>query len=239
MRKKSTKTVGGNKLTRVILCGMMGLLIQLSTACMKNDTTTSNISYLSIINASPTLGTFNVYLNATQVNTGALAFGGILSYLQYPAGNYTTKFTTASSTDALLNKTITLADNTIYSYFVIDKGEKMDGLLVTDVMNVASTEKAFIRFIHLSPDAATLDFSIEEKGNIINNQSYKEASDFVAVDAGTYNLQLKDHDSQEIKTVLSENTLTAGKYYTIISRGLQNASGNNEQSFSAQLITNL
>lgn len=236
--KRSTKTIG-KRLKSVTLWGMLGLFIQLSTACMKSDTTTSNTAYLSIINTSPSLGTFNVYLNGSQVNTGALAFGGVLSYVQYTAGDFATKFTTASSTDPLLSKTITLAENNTYSYFVIDKGEKLDGLLITDVMNVASTEKAFIRFIHLSPDAKALDFAIEDKGNIISNKSYKEASEFVAVDAGTYNLQLKDHDSQELKTNLEASTLTAGKYYTIISRGLQNANTSTEQSFSAQLITNL
>lgn len=236
--KKSTKTIG-NRLTNVTLWGMLGLFIQLSTACMKSDTTTTNTANLSIINTSPGLGTFNVYLNGTQVNSGALAFGGVLNYVQYSAGDFITKFTTASSTDALLSKTITLTGNNVYSYFVIDKGEKMDGLLITDVMNVASTEKAFIRFIHLSPDTKALDFAIAEKGNIISNKSYKEASEFTAVDAGTYNLQLKDHDSQELKTSLEASTLTAGKYYTIISRGLQNANVNSEQSFSAQLMTNL
>lgn len=238
MMKKSTKTIG-TRLKSVSLWGMMGLFIQLSTACMKNDTTTSNTSYLSIINASPTLGTFNIYLDDTQLNTGAIAFGGILSYVEYTAGDHTTKFTTASSTDALLSKTITLSENTVYSYFAIDKGENLDGLLVKDVVTVASTEKAFIRFIHLSPDTKTLDFAIEDKGNLISNISYKGASEFIAVDPGTFNLQLKDHDTQELKTSLSENTLTAGKYYTIISRGLQNAAGNNDQPFSAQLITNL
>lgn len=238
MIKKSTETIG-QKLKSVFLWGMMGLFIQLSTACMKSDTTTTHTAYLSIINTTPTLGTFNIYLNGTLVNTGAVPFGGVLNYVQYNAGDYVTKFTTESSTDALLNKTITLVENNTYSYFTIDKGEKMDGLLIKDVMTVASTEKAFIRFIHLSPDANALDFTIPDKGNIISNKSYKEASDFVAIDPGTYNLQLKDHDSQELKASLDANTLTAGKYYTVISRGLQNATGNNEQPFSAQLITNL
>lgn len=236
--KRSTKTMG-TRLKSVRLWGMMGLFIQLSTACMKSDTITSNSSYLSIINAAPTLGTFNIYLDGTQLNTGAIAFGGILNYVEYTPGDHAMKFTTAGSSAALLSKTITLSENSAYSYFAIDKGENLDGLLVKDVMTVASTEMAFIRFIHLSPDTKALDFAIEDKGNIISNISYKGASEFIAVDPGTFNLQLKDHDSQELKTSLTDNTLRAGKYYTIISRGLQNEAGNNDQPFSAQLITNL
>lgn len=227
------------RLKSVSLWGMMGLFIQLSTACMKDNTTTASTSYLSIINASPTLGTFNIYLNGTQVNTGAIAFGGLLNYVEYPVGDYVTKFTTASSTDALLSKTITLSENSVYSYFVIDKGEKMDGLLVKDVMNVTSTDKAFIRFIHLSPDTEALDFALEEYDNVVSNISYKGASEFTAVNAGTFNLQLNDHTTHELKASLNTSTLTAGKYYTIIARGLKNANDSNEQTFSAQLITNL
>jgi hypothetical protein len=232
--KNSTKT-GTEKLCQLII-GALILISVLFVSCSKAIEQTA-YAYLSIANASPTLGTYNIYLDGTQSNTsGAIAFGGVLDYGLLTSGDHTIKFTTASSTDVLLNKTVNLEEDGVYSAFLIDKAENMDILLVKDEMTVTSTEKAFIRFINLSPDASALDLSVANGAALISNTAYKSASAFQAIDPETYSFNLSANGI--VKTALENQTLTAGKYYTIISRGLTTA-GDSHQPFGAQLITNL
>ncbi|MEJ2881861.1 DUF4397 domain-containing protein [Pedobacter sp. GR22-6] len=207
-------------------------------SCKKTDTSDTQLAYLSIVNASPTIGTYYVYVNGSLVTAAALPFGGTTAYAEYLAGDYPIKLTPESSIENLMSKTLSLSGNTIYSYFIIDQQENLDGLLVTDNLSVTSTEKAYIRFINLSADAPSLDLAAAEAENLISGKAYKTASDFIAVDPKAYIFQIRDSSNATIKTTMESNTLVAGKYYTILARGLLNP-GETDRAFSGQLITNL
>ena len=216
----------------LLLCSL------LLNSCTKDVATTAT-AYLSMVNASPTLGTYNFYLDGTKLNTAAVPFGGTTAYANYTAGEHTAKFTTESASESLLSKSIGLDADGVYSLFLIERPEKLDALLVRDVMTVASTSQAFIRFINLSPDASALDLSVAGTATpLVSGKSYKTASDFQAIDPNTYSFDIKDSSTGNVKTTLTAVTLTAGKYYTLMSRGVLNV-GETDQPFSAQLITNL
>lgn len=233
--KTFTKT--STKLSQLVISALFFFAITMAS-CSK-DTASVAYAYLSVANLSPTLGTYNIYLDGTKSNTsGAIAFGGVSAYTTLTAGSHTLNFTTESSIDALVSKTVSLDENGIYSAFLIDKGADMDVLLVKDEMTVSSTEKAFIRFINLSTDAPALDLSVVDGGTLVSNKAYKASSNFQAIDPKTYSFEIKSNASGIIETVLIDQILTAGKYYTIISKGLINV-GDIDQPFGAQLITNL
>lgn len=230
-----TFTTTGTKSVRLIIGALFFLGITV-VSCSK-ETAATPYAYLSIANVSPTLGTYNIYLDGTKSNTsGAVAFGGVLTYATITAGNHTLNFTTESSAEVLVGKTVSLDENGIYSAFLIDKGSNMDVLLVKDEIAVASTEKAFIRFINLSADAPALDLAVAGGETLLSGKVYKSASAFQAIDPKTYSFELKANGV--VETVLADQTLTAGKYYTLISRGLMTV-GDIDQPFGAQLITNL
>jgi hypothetical protein len=217
---------------------LMGLTLVFLGACKKTETAAvADVSYLRVINASPTLGTFNVYLNDQIVNKAAVPFGGTISYLSLNASNHQIKFTTASDAQSLLTKTLTINKNTAYSFFLIDKDTSLDGLLITDDMANPTTDKAYVKFINLSPDAPALDLNIVGGTSLVTSKAYKTSSTFVAVDPKTYAFEIKTSTTGLVKTTLNDVVLTGGRYYTIISRGLLTP-GNNEQAFSAQTIIN-
>lgn len=207
-------------------------------SCKKDTSTDTGIAYLSIVNASPTLGTYYIYFNGSAVSSAAFPFGGNTAYAQYAAGDYPIRLTTESSIDNLMSNTLSLEGNTVYSYYIIDRDENLDGLLIQDDLPATSTEKAFVRFINLSPDAKALDLAPEGADNLISGKTYKSASDFISLDPKAYVFQIKDSSSAEVKAVMESNTLVAGKYYTILARGLVQP-GETDRPFSGQLITNL
>lgn len=241
--KISTKRTAGAHVVRakrvLSLIYSTILLCVLSLNSCTKDVVTTGTAYLSMVNTSPTLGTYNFYCDGTKLNTAAVPFGGTTAYVNYTSGEHTAKFTTETGSESLLTKSVSLAENGVYSLFLIERPEKLDALLIQDVMTVVSTEQAFIRFINLSPDAPVLDLAITgATDKIVSGKSYKGASDFQAISPATYSFDIRESSAGIVKTTLVAVTLTAGKYYTVISRGVLNV-GEIDQPFSGQVITNL
>ncbi|SFG61563.1 DUF4397 domain-containing protein [Pedobacter insulae] len=207
-------------------------------ACKKADNPpNADGAYIRFINTSPTLGTYNIYFDDKIVNTMAVPFGGTVSYKPYVAGSYSVKYTTATNPESILTKQISLASKKIYSLYLVDKDDKLDALLVTDDASATSTTKAFVKFINLSPDAPALGLDIAQGASLFTNKTYKTGTEFVEVDAKAYTFEIMDSGSGTLKASLPELTLAAGRYYTIIARGMINP-GPNDQGFGAQSIIN-
>ncbi len=207
-------------------------------SCKKKEVEVPDASYLRFVNASPTLGTYNIYLDNKMLNTMAIPFGGTISYSPFVFGKHTVKYTTATNTQAILTKEITLTGNKIHSLYLVDKGDNLDALLVVDDATVTSTTKAFVKFINLSPDAPALSLDIAEGANLFASKTYKTGTEFIQVDPKTYKFNIKDSATGAVKTTLNDIEFVAGRYYTIISRGMLNP-GANDQPLSAQSIINL
>jgi len=208
------------------------------TSCKKAETTDPTISYLRVINVSPSLATYNAYFNGNMVNSAALPFGGAVNYLSYAAGAYSLKFTTASSAESLLTKTITLNASTYYSSYLINKPAALDVYTIGDDLSIPSTDKAYIRFINLSPDAPALDLAKTGATTmLVTNKAYKTASGFIAVDAGTYTLDAKETSSGAVKATSANTSFTAGYHYDIICGGLTAPANDTERPLSLQVIT--
>jgi hypothetical protein len=220
-----------------------GLLFTLAfSSCKKDedtDTTTpdSGTSFISVVNASPSLATYNYYMDDVKMNTAALPLGGTIPYVQVKSATYATKFTSASTTESLLAKSITLSSSAVYTYFLTGQADKLEGILVKDEISGVTTQGA-IRLVNLSPDAAALDLVVKDGATVITNQFYKSVSAFVAMDTKVYTLNVVDKSTGAVKATLTDVTLGAGKYYTVLVRGMVNP-GNTDHPLGAQLIVNL
>lgn len=228
------------KTSRIAAMLMLSACIMMLNACSKDESEVPSISGLMVVNAAPTIGTFNLYVNNTTgpYNKGALSMGSsIAPYFNIAPGSNNLKFTTASSIDALLSKSITVNAEKAYSFFLINDVPNLDGLLIEDNLSSTSTDKAFIRFINLSPDAAALDLTVTGGSTLIGDKSYKAASEFIAAEAKKYSFELKDKASGQVITTLKDITLTAGKMYTIAAMGMQHP-GDLQHGARLQVLTN-
>ena len=220
----------------------LGTIILLSAAlllqsCSKDPDPSPEFAFLSITNTSPTPATFNIYVDQSQLNTGgAVAFGGSSGYFQVTPGGHSIKFTTASSTESLITKSIALDANTVNSLFLIDSGTNMDFLTVKDELGDMSAAKAFVRFINLSPDAPALDLAVTDGDVVIADKAYKASSPFVEVEAKTYIFEFRNKTSGAA-TTLTSTEFKAGKSYTIISTGLITP-GDTGKPFGGKIIIN-
>lgn len=226
-------TVNLKNLSAIILMSA-GLLLQ---SCSKDPAPAPEVAFLSITNTSPTLATFNIYVDQTQLNTGGpVAFGGSSGYFQVTPGSHSIKFTTASNTESLITKSVPLEVNTVNSLFLIDRGANMDFLTLKDELGDISSAKAFVRFINLSPDAPALDLAVKDGAVVIADKAYKASSPFVEVEAKTYIFELRNKTSGAA-TLLTSTEFKAGKSYTVISTGLITP-GDTGQPFGSKIIIN-
>jgi len=208
------------------------------SSCGKTETTDMTISYLRVINASPSLATYNVYLNGSIINAAALPFLGSIAYTSRAAGTYGLKFTSGSSVESLYSKDITLGAGASYSYYLVNKPGQLDGFMISEDLTVGSTDKAYVRFINLVPDAPALD--LVKTGTTTSygtNKAYKTASGFVEIAAGTYSLDAKETASGLVRTTKTDATFAAGYHYDVICGGLITPANDTERPISLQVLT--
>lgn len=208
------------------------------SGCGKTETTDTTVSYVRVVNAVPSLSTYLVYLNGSIISSAALPFGGSTSLTSRSAGTYNIKFTSGSSAETLFAKDISLNQSTTYSYYLVNKPGQLDGLLISDDLSVPSTDKAYIRFINLSPDAPALDlFKTGTTTSYATNKAFKTTTSFVTVDAGTYSLDVKDTATGAIKTTKTDAVFSAGYHYDVVCGGLVTPANDTERSLNLQVIT--
>jgi len=205
------------KLAIIVMLSISTLLLN---SCVKDDKTAPAVSGLMVVNASPGLGTYNLYWGTTKINNAAMPFLSSIAYFQITPGVNTLKFTTANSIESVLTKDLTLEAEKAYSLFLINEVPNLDGLLVKDDLSPTSSDKAFIRFINLSPDAPALDLVQTGGASLITDKAFKSVSDFTLADAKTYSFDVKNKETGAVIATLKDISLTAGSMYTITVCGM-------------------
>lgn len=219
------------------ICAFALFLTATLNGCKKEEETNPTAAFLRVVNASPSAPTYNVYFNGSILTTAALPYAGGVAYGSYAAGSYNIKFTSANSTESLLTKTVTLSPSTYNSYYLINRSGALDGLSISDDLTATSADKAYIRFINLSPDAPALDLvKTGETSSLTSNKPYKAVSGFIAVDAGANTFDAKETSTGTIKASLA-STLIAGYHYDIICGGLVSPADDSERAINLQAIT--
>lgn len=238
---KISTNLHSNKFTRIAATLIFCVSVLTLGSCSKNETETPSISGLMVVNASPGYGTFNLYVNnvTAPVNTkGALPFLGTISpYFNITPGANVLKFTTASNTESVFTETTNLENDKAYSYFLINDYPNLAGLLVQDDLSLTSAEKAFVRFVNLSPDAGALDLVVSGGPVLASDKGFKTASQFISTDAKPVTLELKDRASGAVIASLKDVTLTAGKIYTLVAAGTSKP-GSLQHPLRLAVITN-
>lgn len=209
----------------------------LFSACQKQEEIDSTLSYIRVINTAPTLATYYPIINGSSISSAALPFGGSTTYTTYLSGVNTLKFTSESNAESLLTKTISLAAGTYSSFYLINKPGALDGLMISDDLSLPAADKAYIRYINLSPDAPAMDLAkTGEATPLITNKTYKTASAFIAVSPGTYTFDAKETDTGTIKATSTSAIFTAGYHYDIICGGLINPANDTERAINVVTV---
>ncbi|MDQ7948261.1 MAG: DUF4397 domain-containing protein [Pedobacter sp.] len=233
MRSKSLTFTPAKKIIYVafLLCLTFG-------ACKKVEKDNNVYGAIAIVNAAPTVATYDFYLNGSKTNSVPIPAGGAMPYSQKVTGNYDLKFTISGRTESLFAKNITIAPNAYQTYYLVGRPATLDGFMIIDDRSQVSTTQAFVRFVNASPDAPALDLY---QGTIAfaTNKAFKAYGGYVAINAGSYTFDIKETANGSVKATTENYAFLAGGYYTIMAKGLiAPAAGGIELPLSAAVMIN-
>jgi hypothetical protein len=116
------------------------------------------------------------------------------------------------------------AVNNYYSVFAAGVITSPSTFVTTDDMTAPPAGMAKVRFVNLSPDMQNESVYIGST-KIDSNVTYKEATTFVPVAAGTHRVFAQDPTNPPGAQYLENQVFAAGKIYTVILAGMQTGTG--------------
>ncbi len=196
-------------------------------SCAKHDSAPlSDVSGLSIVNASPSAEKLDIYVDNTKVtnSSAGFVFGDKIDYLSAYSGNRRMTITRKDSNVPLKTELFALEPQFGYTLFIVDRFADIKFMLLPDNLTKPVKGKASVRFANLSPDSEPLTLSIENKTAFITNISFKDYSNAILVETGDkVTFEVREHNTGNLVLSLSNVKIEDEKIYTIYVKGLKAA----------------
>jgi hypothetical protein len=216
--------------------------VSVFSSCDKDDdNTTPGQAKVMVVHASPNAPNVDVRINDNIALTN-VAFLGNSAYTSLNSGATNIKVSPTTTTTYVINANVTLEANKNYSVFAVDSVSKIKAAVMVDDLTAPATGKAHVRFLHLSPNAPAVDIAVTGGAVLFPNRTFNDQStnatlsSFTALNAGTYNLEVRVAGTATVALALPNITLTAGKIYTVYAKGFLGGTG--AQALGAQIIAN-
>ncbi|KEI76570.1 hypothetical protein N486_12705 [Clostridium botulinum B2 128] len=176
-------------------------------------------SHIRILHATPDAPAVDIYINNNLISKG-LSYKGFTEYMPLISRVYNIKvFPTDKKDVPVINKNIFIPPNSIYTIAATNFLKNIALFPILDKkLDNKNPNKAYVRFVHLSPNAPKLDFYMNGK-EIFNNIDYKNITNYSSVDPKNYTLSLKIANTEN--TILTSPNANL-KYYTVYAVGLAN-----------------
>lgn len=210
-------------------------------ACDKDDDDSMSISKVMVVHASPNAPNVDVRIN-NNLALSNVAYPANSNYTELNSGSTNIKISPAGTTTNVIDGTVTLEANKNYSVFAIDSVSKIKAAVVMDDLTTPASGKAHVRFFHFAPNAPAVNIAVTGGSVLFGNRTFNDQAanaslaGFTAVDAGTYNLEVRAAANNAVVLSLPNIPLTAGKIYTVFAKGFLGGTG--AQALGAQIIVN-
>lgn len=228
-----------NLIWKTLSLAMLSLTV---TSCDEDeDDVETPKAQVMVVHASPNAPAVDVRINNT-VALSNVAYPSNSNYNAVNAGATNLKISPTGTMTYVIDANVNLSANTNYSVFAIDSVAEIKAAVVTDNLTAPAAGKAHVRFFHFSPNAPAVDVAVTGGPVLFSNRSFNDqvtntnAVNFTAVDAGTYNLEVRATGTTPAVLTIPNVSLSAGKIYTIFAKGF--LGGTNTQALGAQVIMN-
>ncbi|NJN28864.1 MAG: DUF4397 domain-containing protein [Cyclobacteriaceae bacterium] len=226
-----------NKL--MIALGVVALFSLTSCLDDDDDITPEQVAFVSIYHLSPDAPDLDVELDDRLIFNQALEYTDYSNYLRFYPGSRELAFSPFNANNILVDTTVNFQADKVYSVFVSGAGSNLSTLIVEDKIESPAAGESMIRVIHLSPDAAATDFYLgDESTALISDLEFNESSEFEAIDAGEYDLNITPGGETDALVSVEKANFREGGIYTVLLRGFENAPAGNNNDLSIQIVRN-
>ncbi|HEU5205257.1 MAG TPA: DUF4397 domain-containing protein [Candidatus Limnocylindrales bacterium] len=155
----------------------------------------SNHATVRVLHASPDAPAVDIYLDDTAVSALTnVPFTTLSEYLDVPSGDHNVKvYATGTTTDPVIDVDVTLAAGTAYTIAATDAVASITPQVLVDDPS-PDCDTAQVRVVHFSADAPAVDIApagATPDEAVIKNLAYADASEYVALPGGTYDLEVR------------------------------------------------
>jgi LPXTG-motif cell wall-anchored protein len=178
-----------------------------------------------VVHASPDAPAVDVWVNGGVAFSGA-PFKGITNYAELAPGTYNVQVVPAgATTPVVIEANLDLAADTDYTVVAVNQLANIEPLVLVDNNAIPAAGKAHVRFVHASPDAPSVDIAVAGGGPVLfSDIPFKGVGDYLPVDAGTYDLEVRVHESGAVVLTVPGVALADQHVYTIFAMGLAGGS---------------
>ena len=193
-----------------------------------------NIAFGIIANASPDSGDLYFYADSNQINNAALNYPGAAGYYNFYLGNRTFKLEDALGNE-LATTQLTLEQGDYFSLFAVNTFSNIELIAYTDALEYPASGNSRIRFINLTVDAPFVTIANGTEP-LANDLEFKDATEFIEIESGVYNLTYSDTNGDELFVQAAE--FKPGRIYTIYTKGYVTPPTGSNDTFSTKTILN-
>ncbi|ADD04184.1 DUF4397 family protein [Natrialba magadii ATCC 43099] len=166
-----------------------------------------------VAHLSPDAPNVDVFVDDQRV-LADVPYGDISPYLELEPGTYRVQITAADDPDAIVYDEQVSVEDAFYTLAAIGELEAN----TFEVLVLTDAGSAVVRLVHASPDAPAVDVSAAGQP-LFENVAFGEASDYIAVPAGDYTLEISPAGDQETVVAAVDVTLELATPYTAFATG--------------------
>jgi hypothetical protein len=179
-------------------------------------------SYLRILHASPKSPAVDVYIN-DMLKFKKLTYGAFTDYIEVVTGDYNVKiYPAGTKASPVLNKNLFIPPDKIYTIPAIGLLPNIELLPISETKIINPSDKVYIKFAHLSPNAGAVDITLPGGKILFENIKYKQFTDYIQVPAGTYTLEARKTGTTTRVLYIPNIKLKPQRFYTVYAVGLVN-----------------
>lgn len=188
------------------------------------------------VHASPDAPAVDIYVGKYR-RVSNLSYPDNSSYRSVRPDTQVVKVNVAGTSTSVITAPVRFDARKAYSIFAVDRVANIAPLVLEDNLSRPAPGKAHVRFVHLSPDAPPVDIAVANGGPVVfGGKSFKEATDFTPLPAGSYDLEVRLAGTGTVVLPLPGIVLKAGEIYTVFAKGF--VSGTGAEALGAQIIVN-
>jgi hypothetical protein len=172
-----------------------------------------------VVHASPDAPAVDVWVNEGIAFSNA-PFKGITDYAALDTGTYNVKVVPTGATEPVVIEADLALEAKDYTVVAVGLLENIEPLVLVDNNSAPAAGKAHVRFVHASPDAPAVDIAVKDGPVLFANVAFKEIGDYLPVDAGTYDLEVRLAGTDTVALDVPGLALADGTVYTVFAMGL-------------------